>query len=160
MNEPPHDGQTKLILRLSQKLCTRIRAGSLQPMPLDENPFADWSAQLLRMDRTQYVIVSNTKSLYSILFYVTSISNESKSIVRGLGAIREFMEDDGHALACHCFIVPDTGRGSFTKAIDRSVTGSVNELIRSATAWLEDVELSPHELGSKLNEGKRRIAGA
>ena len=58
-----------MILRLSQKLCTKIKAGSLKTMPLDENPFADWSAHLFVVDRTQYIIVSNTASIYSCVMY-------------------------------------------------------------------------------------------
>jgi hypothetical protein len=30
-----------MILRLSQKLSTKIKAGTLKPMPLDENPYAE-----------------------------------------------------------------------------------------------------------------------
>jgi hypothetical protein len=33
-------------------------------MPLDENPYADWSCHLFTADRTQYIILSNTASLY------------------------------------------------------------------------------------------------
>lgn len=33
-----------MIMRLSPKLCTKIKAGKLSEMPLDKNPFADWSA--------------------------------------------------------------------------------------------------------------------
>lgn len=58
-----------MILRLSQKLCTKIEAGSLKAMPLDDNPFADWSANLFVADRTQYILVSNTKSLYSTVLF-------------------------------------------------------------------------------------------
>ncbi len=32
-----------MILRLSQKLNAKIKAGALPAVPLDENPFADWS---------------------------------------------------------------------------------------------------------------------
>lgn len=52
-----------MILRLSQKLNTKITAGKLKKMPLDENPYADWSCHLFTADRTQYVILSNTPSL-------------------------------------------------------------------------------------------------
>ena len=52
-----------MIFRLSQKLCTKIKAGKLGETPLDENPYADWSCRLFTADRTQYVILSNTSSL-------------------------------------------------------------------------------------------------
>ena len=35
-----------MIFRLSQKLNAKIKAGTLRMLPLDENPFADWSAHL------------------------------------------------------------------------------------------------------------------
>jgi hypothetical protein len=50
-----------MILRLSQKLSTKIKAGTLNAMPLDDNPYADWSCHLFTVDRTQYILVSNTQ---------------------------------------------------------------------------------------------------
>jgi hypothetical protein len=88
-----------MILRLSQKLNTKIKAGKLSEMPLDENPYADWSCHLFTADRTQYVIMSNTKSLYSCVMFGKGITNDSQFIERALIAIREFMEDDGQQFA-------------------------------------------------------------
>jgi hypothetical protein len=48
-----HTGsQLQMILRLSQKLCTKLKAGSLKTMQMDDDPFADWSAHLFVADRT------------------------------------------------------------------------------------------------------------
>lgn len=140
-----------MILRLSQKLCTKIKAGSLKTLPLDDNPFADWTAHLFVADRTQYIIVSNTKSLYSTVLCAKGITNDSRFIERALGSIREFMQDDGQEFVYRRFIVPASGTVSFAKALNRSVTGSMNDLINHAKAWLSDGELSPHDVGFKLN---------
>jgi hypothetical protein len=40
---------------------------------------------------------------------------------------------------------------SFAKALNRSVTGSVNDHIHAAKFMLED-DLSPHDVGFRLNE--------
>jgi hypothetical protein len=141
-----------MILRLSQKLNNKIKAGSLKALPLDENPFADWTAHLFVADRTQYIMVSNTKSLYSTVLFAKGITNDSRFIERALASIREFMEDDGQAFVYHRFIVPATGTVQFAKALNRSVTGSMNELIRFAIALLVERELSPHDVGFKLND--------
>lgn len=141
-----------MILRLSQKLCTKIKAGSLKTMPLDANPLADWSAHLFVADRTQYIIVSNSESLYSTVLFGKGITNDSHLIERALGSIREFMEADGQAFVYHRFIAPTSGAVSFAKALNRSVTGSINDLIRFATALLVEGELSPHDVGFKLND--------
>jgi len=52
-----------MIFRLAQNLNTKIKAGSMEAASLDENPYADWSARLFTADRTQYILISNTRSL-------------------------------------------------------------------------------------------------
>jgi hypothetical protein len=84
-----------MILRLSEKLRTKIKAGKLSEKPLDENLYADWSAHLFVVDRTQYIILSNTASMYSCVMYGTGINHDSRLIQRAFSAIREFMEADG-----------------------------------------------------------------
>ena len=42
-----------MIFRLSQKLNAKIKGGSLSALPLDDNPFADWSGHLFLAGRVQ-----------------------------------------------------------------------------------------------------------
>jgi len=141
-----------MIFRLSQKLNTKIKVGTLPALPLDENLLADWSAHLFVADRTQYILLSNTKSLYSTIMYGKGITNDSHFIERALGSIREFMEDDGQAFVYHRFIAPASATVAFAKALDRAVTGSMNELLIHATAMLVEGELSPFDVGFRLND--------
>ena len=108
-----------MIIRLSQKLNKKIKAGALDTVPLDENPYADWSAHLFTADRTQYIILSNTKSLYSCLMFGKGITNDSVFIERALSTIREFMEDDRQQFAYRKFIAPSSGTVQFAKALNR-----------------------------------------
>ena len=121
-------------------------------MPLDENPYADWSAHLFTADRTQYIIVTNTKSLYSVVMYGKGITDGSEFISRALSTLREFMEDDGQAFVYRRFIAPASKSVRFAKALDRSVTGSMNDMIYHAKFWLLEREMSPFDVGTKLNE--------
>ena len=141
-----------MIFRISQKLNTKIKAGKVSERPLDENPYADWSAHLFTADRTQYIILSNTKSLYSCVMYGKGITNDSVFIERALSTIREFMENDGQEFAYRKFIAPASGTVQFAKALNRSVTGSMKELILTAEMWLTEDGLSPHEIGFNLND--------
>lgn len=141
-----------MILRLSHALGSKIKAGKLKPLPLDANPYADWSCHLFTADRTQYILVSNTATLYSCVLYGRGITNDSHLIERALSSLREFMESDGLAFMYHRFIAPSSGTVYFASAFNRSVIGSMNELVRFAVAWLEDEEISPHDLGFKLND--------
>jgi len=140
-----------MILHLSQKLAKKLNEGKLTETPLEENPYADWSCHLFTADRTQYIIMSNTASLYSCVMYGKGITDDSRFIERALSTIREFMEDDGQAFSYQKFIAPASATVSFTKALNRSVTGSMNELIMAAQMYLIEDEMSPHAVGLKLN---------
>jgi hypothetical protein len=141
-----------MIFRLSQKLNAKIKAGALRALPLDENPLEDWSAHLFVAGRTQYLLLSNTRSLYSTVMYGKGITTDSHFIERALAGIREFMEADGQAFAYRQFIVPVTASVRFAKALDRSVTGSMNDLTKHATYWLAEGDVSPFDVGFRLNE--------
>jgi Domain of unknown function (DUF6933) len=141
-----------MILRLSQKLNAKIKAGPLKAMPLDKDPYADWSCHLFTADRTQYILVSNTQSLYSCVLYGKGITNDCVFIERVLGSLRQFMEDDGQAFCYQTFVAPTSGTVRFAKALNRSVVGSMNDLIGHAMGRLEYGDISPHDLGFHLND--------
>ena len=141
-----------MIFRLSKKLNTKIKAGTLPSLPLDENPFADWSVHLFVADRMQYILLTNTKSLYSAMMFGKGITDDGIFIDRALSNLREFMQGDGQEFIYRRFIAPASGTVRFAKALDRSVTGSMNDLIIHATAWLIEGDLSPFDVTCKLND--------
>ncbi len=140
-----------MILRLSQKLNSKIDAGKLREMPLDENPYADWSCHLFTADRTNYIILSNTPSLYSCVMFGRAITDDSHFIERALSTIREFMEYDGQTLIYQQFIAPASATVSFAKALNRSVTGSMNDHIQACKIYLTE-DMAPFDVGFRLNE--------
>ena len=141
-----------MILRLTQKLNTKIKAGTLKEHPLDANPYADWSCHLFTADRTQYILMTNTPSLYSVVMYGKGITDDSIFIDRALSAIREFMDFDGQAFVYRRFIAPSSGVVTFAKALHRSATGSLNELTKFAKLWLTPGDISPFDAGFRLND--------
>ncbi len=141
-----------MIFRLSQKLNAKIKAGTLPALPVDENPLVDWSAHLFLADRTQYILLSNTKSLYSTVLLGKGITNDTQFIERALSSIREAMENDEQGAAYERFIAPASATVQFAKALNRSVTGSMNDMIKHAAYWLAKGDVSPFEIGSRLKE--------
>jgi hypothetical protein len=141
-----------MIFRLSQKLSAKIKAGPLKAMPLDENPFADWSAASFVADRTQYILLTNTRSLYSVVMFGKGITNDSVFIDRAISNVRDFMEADGRIFVYQRFIIPAAGLVQFSKALNRSVTGSMNDLIYHAKFWLIERQAPPCDVGCHLNE--------
>lgn len=141
-----------MVLRLSQKLSNKIGEAPIKVLPLNQNPLADWSGHLFAADRTQYVILTNTASLYSTVFYGRGVTDGSRLIERGLEALRDVMVDDGLGFLYLRLVAPSAGRVAFSKSLNRSVTGSMNDLIHCAKVWLTEAELSPYDASFKLNE--------
>jgi Domain of unknown function (DUF6933) len=138
-----------MIFRISLKLNANIKAGTLATLPLHANPLADWSARSFVAGRTQHIILSNTKSLYSAIMCGKAIANERQFVEHSLKAIREVFEGDGEELVYRNFIAPGSASVCFSKALDRSVTGSMNDLIRHATAWLAE-GVPPNDVSKRL----------
>ncbi len=86
---------TIMIIRLSHQLGKKIGVKTTQSFPLHSNPFADWSAHLFTADRTQYIIMVNTTSLYSVMTFGRGITNDSKFLGRMTSVLGEFLRDDG-----------------------------------------------------------------
>jgi hypothetical protein len=141
-----------MIVRLSQKLATKIHEKPTKSLPLDENPYADWSGHLFTADRAQYIIVTNTASLYSAVFFGRGITDDNQFLRRALDTIREVMDDDGLEFIHRRFVAPSAGVIQFSKALDRSVTGSMNDMVQCAKFLLAEQELSPFDIAFKLNE--------
>jgi hypothetical protein len=141
-----------MIFRMSQKLNAKIKAGTLPTLPPPENPFVDWSAHLFLVARSQYILVCNTKSLYSTLISGKGITNHDQFIKHTLSAIRECLKEQGHESVFENLIVPASGMVRFGKALNRSLTGSMNDLVQQAIFFLSKTDLSLFEVGFKLNE--------
>jgi hypothetical protein len=141
-----------MIVRLSQKLAKKIKTAPTRVLPPDANPFADWSAHLFTVRRAQYILLTNTLSLYSMIMYGAGITDDNNFLRRGLSLLREFMVDDRQESIYQRFIAPSTNMICFSKAINRSVIGSMNDLVQCSQHWLTDEELSPYDVSFKLND--------
>jgi len=148
-----------MIFRLTRKLAKKIGIGLSKYVPPDNNPFADWTAHLFTAQRTQYVIVTNTASLYSMVMYGKGITNTNRLTQDSLSYMSEFMANDGNEFLYRRLIVPYAGRILFSKATDRRVLGSINELVFEAKFYLVEREESPFGASLLLNESPMSLLG-
>jgi hypothetical protein len=139
-----------MIFRLAEKLNAKIKRGTLATLPLDENPFADWSAGVFLVGRSQYVLVTNTKSLYATVLPGKGITDEKTFVERALSSLREFMDADGQEGVYERLVFPVSGSVQFAKTLNRSVTGSMSDMAKHAAYWLAAGDVSPIEIASRL----------
>lgn len=141
-----------MIVRITSKLGKKIGESPRQTFPLDPNPFVDWTAHLFTADRTQYILVTNTASLYSTVIYGRGITNDSAFLECLTSAIGQFLRDDGNGFFYERFVVSSMGTIYFAKTLDRVVTGSMNDLVKQARFHLTTEEISPYDLSFVLND--------
>ncbi len=141
-----------MIFRLTQKLGKKIDVNPSRCLPLDSNLFVDWSANVFTAQRTQYLLVSNTASLYSVIMYGRGITDDNEFVQRVLEALRNFMLADGTEFLFHRFIGPRTDAASFSKTGNRSVLGCMNDLVFLAKTLLGAREMSPYDVSIRLND--------
>lgn len=140
-----------MIYRLSQKLAKKIKVEPTIHAPLADNPFLDWTAHIFSAARTQYIMVTNTPSLLSMICYGKEVTDDNLFILRTLSMMKEYLSDDPFTFFFHRIISPHTNRVLFSKSSDRRVIGSMNELIDNAKTHLAEQGLSPFETAQRIN---------
>jgi hypothetical protein len=141
-----------MIVRLSKLLATKIREIELPALPPHPNPIADWSAHLFTVRRAQYILITNGATLYSAVIFRKGITTYGAFLKRMVDAIREVMAADGLSSAYENLVVPEASQISLSKAINRSLTGSMNEFIFYARMFLQEDDMSPFEISFRLND--------
>jgi hypothetical protein len=141
-----------MIFRLTQTLNARIDAGRLEALPLHESPLLDWSAHLFPVGRKRFILLSNTASLLSAVVPGRGVTSEDGFRGRAFGGIRACLTALGYEPLSRTVIPGDSGPVRFAKALNRSVSGSMNELVRQADLWLGEGALTLPEVGHRLND--------
>lgn len=118
-----------MIFRITQKLATKIKAVPVAALPPHDNPLLDWTANLFMVSRWQCIILTNSASLYSVVFPGKGVPNGEALVEQGMKALDDCLTRDG-ILGLHDFdIAPATDSVSFCKAGDKSVLASMNQLV-------------------------------
>lgn len=142
-----------MIIRLTKKLADKIgeKPEALPPDP-DPDPLGDWCANLFRVGGTQFILVTNSASLYSIVFPGRGITNFDRLVDATFDVMRNVMALDGIEDIWEKHILPLTGSVAVSKATNRSVLGSMNDFVIHAYDMIGGV-VGPNLLVSvRLNQ--------
>ena len=141
-----------MIFRPTAKLAAKLKIEALETLPLDPNPLADWSATMFSANRLQYLLVANTRSLYSLLLVGQGLTNGHKFSEALIESLRNALAKAGLAHRFQDEIESSCQVVRFAKAHDRSVTGSMNDLVFHAKADLIADGRTSQDTNVRLNE--------
>ena len=100
----------------------------------------------------QVAIKTNTISLYSMVMFGRGLRDDRMFRERVTDHMSDVIRSAGHESILEKFIVPSMDIVRFSKALNRSVTGSMNDFIFQAKFYLTEGGLSPFEVSFRLNE--------
>ncbi len=121
-----------LIFHITQKLARKIKVVPAAALPPHENSLLDWTANLFMVSRWQCIILTNSASLYSVVFPGKGVPNGRTFVEQSMKALRDNMALDGIMDIFDTKIASALDSVSFCKTSDRRVLGSMNELVFQA----------------------------
>ena len=143
-----------MILRLTAKLAQKIGLDSLPALPYDKGgrPLLDWHAHLFTVQRVQYILATNTASLYSLVMPGRGITRGRQLVQALRGGLQTFLAGKGQQPnALMDLLVPERD-ASFAKITDRRILGSMNDLIFQSKIRLGEGGQALFTVSHYLNE--------
>lgn len=127
--------------------------------PAVTNRVADWCAHEFKVGRVRYLIFVNTASLFPVLAYGRGVTDEHDLIVKLRESLQLVM--GGTELEFHYrrWIEPEGMNVQWAPIPDRSVMGSMNDMIAMAKYRLEERDESPVALSHGLAEAPMGMLG-
>jgi hypothetical protein len=148
-----------MILRLSQKLAKKIKESPGKNLPESVNPYADWSADLFYVHRDQYIIFTNSKTLFSGIMHGSGVPNFDRFMENFSFIIRELVDIAGQTSFYERYMLPVYDGISISRRSNRRVIGSMNDIIRCAKVVLDEGLISPIDASIRMNDMPMSMLG-
>jgi len=116
------------------------------------DPYCDWCAHGFSANRLRYLMLTNTHSFLSVVIPGSGITSEKAFIRESVNGIQRYLSESGRREVFETFIAPHTSSIRWAKVPDRSVLGTMNELIYLAQCHLIEGGLPPRVVSERLNE--------
>jgi hypothetical protein len=140
-----------VIFRITQKLAKKIKVIPAPALPPHNDPLLDWTTNLFMVSRWQCILLTNSASLYSVVLPGKGISNEKAFVEQSMKGLRDNMALDGIRDLFETRIAAAEHSVSFCKAADRSVLGSMNQLVYEAKCDLIEMGYPLPLVNHRLN---------
>ncbi len=143
-----------MILRLTAKLAQKIGLDPLTSLPYDKgrDPLLDWHAHLFTVQRMQYILATNTASLYSLVMPGRGITNGRQFIHALSSSLQDFLAGQGQQPKTIMDLLAPDRDASFAKITDRRILGSMNDFIFQSKIRLGEGQQTPFTVSYYLNE--------
>ncbi len=130
-----------MILRITGKLASKINVKPHTDVPLAENPFVDWTANLVEIRRKNYLMLTHTTTFYSTVFPAGRLGNMGAFAIRMIETLGVMLHEQKLGHVFEQLIVPDLKPFMYATCPDRAVTGRMRQ-VHTLAKDMDDVALS------------------
>ena len=148
-----------LTIRPTKMLAARLGMKVPPLIPTVTNRVADWCAHEFRSGRIRYLLFCNTASLYPVVTHGRGVTDDHELIRRLVDAVKLTFEGTELEFHYRRWIAPEVTAVQWAPIPDRSIIGSMNDLIYAAKYFLEARTESPVEVSRKLAQTPLSILG-
>lgn len=148
-----------LTIRPTKMLTRRLDLELPVTPPTVRNRVADWCAHEFRVGRFRYLIFCNTASLYPVVTLARGVVDDHTLIERLVAGLRMALAEGKLAFQFERWIVPELPAVQWAPIPDRSILGSINDMIAMAKYSLQHRDESPVELSRWLAESPMSALG-
>jgi hypothetical protein len=146
-----------VIFRLTRRLAAKLGVEPVPSLPSAGNPLHDWTGHLFVAGRGQYIIVTNSVTLYSVVIP----GGECRTAGTFVGAFTEelggVLNRDGLGLLSSG-VIPDLSKNLiFCRASDRRALGSINDFVFGAKVYIIEAGLPLPEVSRRLNQTPMKL---
>jgi hypothetical protein len=137
-----------MIVRPTQKLAAKIKAGPLLDLDLPKDPLQDWSGTIFKVGRESYLLICHTESLYGCVLRASGLNTVMKFEVALEEVIWGVIGSQNSSFAR---AIRGYSEWQYAKSLNRSVIGSMVDLVFAAQFMIEE--------GVPLAETSERLNG-
>ena len=140
-----------MIIRFTDKLSKKLKLGNISRVEKYPGPFLEWYAHLFSIQRTQYILVTEATSLYTVIMYGRGVVDDNIFFQQFFSFLRQKMEEIEGRMIFERIIAPNSARITLSKTINKSVLGSINDMVNMSKIIVERDDMSPFDLSDYLN---------
>lgn len=141
-----------MIIRFTEKLSKKLKLGKITKVEKFPGSYLDWYAHLFSFQRTQYIITTEANSLYTTVMYGRGIVDDNRFIQQFMSLLRDQLEDIDCQIIFERIIAPKSHLITMSKTINKSVLGSMNDMVSMSKLMLDRDDMGPLELAEMFNK--------
>jgi|WetSurMetagenome_2_1015567.scaffolds.fasta_scaffold00072_10 hypothetical protein len=148
-----------MIIRLSKKLSGKIKEPNLSVSQPHSNPYLDWHAHVFSTGRGQYIVMTNSKSLFSVFIRGAGITNGNRLTAQFRENLQTVLVELRADIRIYNEIILGLAQVHFAKAQDKRVISSINDNIELARIVIEEELADPNYASARVNQNIHTMTG-